>query len=60
MIVMGWLIFMGGTVFGVLARNAWGDTRYMIAKETFEETTIEQGKEIARLRAQVADLVGKD
>ena len=60
MIMMGWLIFLGGLVFGILARNAWGDARYMIAKEGFEETTIEQGKEIARLRAQVAGLVGKD
>jgi hypothetical protein len=58
--MMGWLIFLGGVVLGVLARNAWGDTRYMIAKEEFEETTIVQGKEIARLRSQVADLIGKE
>lgn len=53
-------LFLGGAVLGVLARNAWGDTRYMIAKEEFEETTVEQGKEIARLRAQVALHIGKE
>jgi len=32
----------------------------MIAKEEFEKTTTTQGKEIARLRAQVALHIGKE
>ncbi len=54
------LLFLGGAMLGILARNAWGDARYLIAKEEFEEITIMQGKEIARLRAQVALYIGKE
>lgn len=54
------LAFIGGIVLGVMSRHSVGDVRYMIAKEEFEATITEQGKEIARLRAQVALHVGQE
>jgi hypothetical protein len=59
-VMLGWLIFGFGVAVGVSAVRAWRDARYMIAKEEFEGTVIEQGKEIARLRAQVALHIGKE
>jgi hypothetical protein len=53
------LAFIAGVVLGVVSRHSVGDVRYMIAKEEFEETVTVQGKEIARLRAQVALHIGK-
>jgi hypothetical protein len=57
---VAWLLFLGGVAVGISIVNAFRDTRYAIAKEQFDETMITQGKEIARLRAQVALHIGKD
>jgi hypothetical protein len=59
-LLIAWLIFGGGVAIGASIVHAFRDTRYAIAKAEFDETMIMQGKEIARLRAQVALHIGKE
>lgn len=56
------IIFLG-LVFGIMVgfgvAQAWRDVSRQLMQDKHNETVILQGKEIARLRAQVASLIGK-
>lgn len=56
------IIFLGlvsGIIVGFGVAQAWRDVSGQLMQDKHNETVILQGKEIARLRAQVASLIGK-
>lgn len=60
MLEIGLLIFSVGGVFGVSATLMVRDELRQAEVARHEEVEIIQGKELARLRAQVADIIGKE
>ena len=53
-------LFGAGVIFGMMTLSLWRHVQLEFERERHQETVLMQGKEIARLRAQVADIIGKE
>lgn len=56
----GFACFVIGIMFGVAVRAVWVEAYDAVKEQKHQETVTEQGREIARLRAQVALHIGKE
>lgn len=57
---IGLITFVLGCVMGVAYTRCYRDVARVLEREDHQKVVIEQGQEIARLRAQVALHIGKE